>query len=122
MVGDCSTVQLSIKVKRVLILITCTSPDHPGLLEALRGIGRAVTATSANLSGRPAILDPDDLDDLLSGRDAMVIDGGVLPGGPPSTLVGWKEGELEVLRRGSFPVDRLISFSASSVEISVEDA
>ena len=25
MVGDCSTVQLSIKVKRVLIIITCTS-------------------------------------------------------------------------------------------------
>jgi tRNA A37 threonylcarbamoyladenosine synthetase subunit TsaC/SUA5/YrdC len=37
----------------------------------------------------------------------MVVDGGVLPGGPPSTLVAIEEGGPVVLRTGRFPVERL---------------
>ncbi len=97
-------------------------PEHAVLRELLEGLGRGLSATSANRSGEPPILDLAELEDLLAGADAMIVDGGVLGGGPPSTLVEWREGIPHVLREGAFPVDQLISFSASSVEISVEDA
>ena len=41
---------------------------------------------------------------LLDGFDAAVVDGGRLPGGPPSTLVELAGGELRVLRAGSYPM------------------
>jgi tRNA A37 threonylcarbamoyladenosine synthetase subunit TsaC/SUA5/YrdC len=45
---------------------------------------------------------------LLAGEDAVVVDGGILPGGPPSTLVAIEEGGLKVLRQGRFPAERLL--------------
>ena len=62
-----------------------------------------------------------DLPDLLSGTDAMIVDDGELPGGEPSTVVGFRVGALEIVRAGRFGIDDPVSFSASSVEISVED-
>ena len=38
----------------------------------------------------------------------MVVDGGVLAGGPPSTLVAIEEGGPKVLRTGKFPAGRLL--------------
>lgn len=97
-------------------------PDHVALRSVLDEIGRGLTATSANQSGAPPLLDPDDVEPLLRDVDAVIVDGGVLPGGLPSTIVDWDDGRLRVLRQGRITVDPSISFSASSVEISVEDA
>ncbi len=97
-------------------------PSHPLLRELLAGIGRGLSATSANLSGEPPVVDPARLEGLLEGHDAAIVDAGVLPGGQPSTIVEWSDGQLNVLRKGAFAVDHSISFSAPSVEISVEDA
>ena len=83
-------------------------PGHEGLRELLAGIGHGLTATSANRSGEEPVLDPRQAADLLEGEDAVVIDGGVLPGGPPSTLVAIEEGGPVVLRTGKFPVERLL--------------
>lgn len=82
-------------------------PDHPGLLQLMAELGHGLTATSANRSGEAPVLDPDEAAALLAGEDAMVIDGGVLPGGPPSTLVAIEGEGLKVLRSGRFPVERL---------------
>ena len=82
-------------------------PDHAGLRELLAAIGHGLTATSANRSGGEPILDPAEAGELLAGEDAVVVDGGVLPGGPPSTLVAIEGGRLVVLRTGRFPVERL---------------
>jgi L-threonylcarbamoyladenylate synthase len=82
-------------------------PAHEGLRDVLRRLGHGLTATSANRTGGPPVLDPRDLRPLLAGRRAFVVDGGVLPGGPPSTLVDWAGGELRVLREGAFPIARL---------------
>ena len=79
-------------------------PDHRPLLRLLRELGLALTATSANRSGAPPITDPEDLDELLEDGDAVVVDGGVLGGGPPSTLVALADGGLTVLRRGRYPM------------------
>ncbi len=82
-------------------------PDHAGLLGLLRNLGHGLTATSANRSGEEAIVDPGEAAVLLAGEDAAVVDGGILPGGPPSTLVAIEKGGAVVLRTGRFPVDRL---------------
>lgn len=82
-------------------------PGHEGLRGLLAALGHGLTATSANPSGEEPVLDPKGAADLLAGEDAMVVDGGVLPGGPPSTLVAIEEGEPVVLRTGRFPVERL---------------
>ena len=86
-------------------------PAHDGLRRLLAGLGHGLTATSANRSGEPPILDPEGVAELLAGLDsgveAAVVDGGVLPGGPPSTLVAIEASGPVVLRTGIFPVDRL---------------
>lgn len=86
-------------------------PGHEGLRSLLAELGHGLTATSANVSGEEPILDPAELEGLLAGEDAVIVDGGVLPGGPPSTLVApaaIEEGGPVVLRTGRFPVDRLL--------------
>lgn len=92
-------------------------PGHEGLRSLLAELGHGLTATSANRSGEEPILDPAELAEFLAGvagEEAVVVDGGVLPGGPPSTLVALaalaaiEEAGLVVLRTGSFPVDRLL--------------
>lgn len=81
-------------------------PAHERLRALLRSVNSAWTGTSANASGEPPILDPRRLAPLLdrSPRPTRWIDDGVLPGGPPSTLVAWDEtnDELRVLRPGAF--------------------
>ncbi|MFY9822542.1 MAG: Sua5/YciO/YrdC/YwlC family protein, partial [Thermoanaerobaculia bacterium] len=73
-----------------------------------------LTATSANRSGGEPVLDPADLPELLAGEDAMIVDGGVLPGGLPSTLVAIRGDGLAVLRPGRFPAERLVPEIADS--------
>jgi L-threonylcarbamoyladenylate synthase len=82
-------------------------PDHDPLRELLAALGHGLTATSANRSGEAPIVDPAAAADLLAGEDAMVVDGGLLPGGPPSTLVAIEEDGLVVLRSGRFPTEYL---------------
>jgi L-threonylcarbamoyladenylate synthase len=82
-------------------------PAHAGLRRLLAGLGHGLTATSANQSGGEPILDPEGAAELLAGTDGAVLDGGILPGGPPSTLVAIEASGPVVLRTGSFPVERL---------------
>lgn len=85
-------------------------PAHPLLRRLLATLDRPLTATSANLAGEPPILDPTAVAELLAtgGEESWLVDGGSLPGGPPSTLVAVERGEVRILRAGSFPSDRLL--------------
>jgi len=82
-------------------------PDHAELRVLLTAVGTALTATSANLSGEPPLLDPRELSSLLAAEDAIIIEGGVLLGGPPSTLATWTGTSWTVLREGRFPISSL---------------
>jgi L-threonylcarbamoyladenylate synthase len=98
-------------------------PDHEGLRSLLAELGHGLTATSANRSGEAPILDPGEAALLLAGTDAVVVDGGILPGGPPSTLVAIEGDGLVVLRSGRFPRERLReTFARSSKGESRNDA
>jgi L-threonylcarbamoyladenylate synthase len=82
-------------------------PGHDGLRGLLAELGHGLTATSANRSGGEPLLDPAEVAELLAGEDAAVVDGGRLPGGPPSTIVAIEGAEPVVVRTGSFPIERL---------------
>ncbi len=60
-------------------------PDHPIALELLRETG-PLAVTSANLSGEPNSLNAADVRESLDGRIPLIIDGGTVPGGLPSTV------------------------------------
>ena len=71
-------------------------PDHEIALSLLEAVA-PVTATSANVSGRPSARTVDELDGDVRETTAMVLDGGETPGGG-STVVDVTAGELH--RRG----------------------
>lgn len=97
-------------------------PGHEPLRDLLLRLGRALTATSANLAGEPPILELPPLEPLLADSDSIAVDGGMLPGGAPSTLVELRGDTLRVLRQGRFPVAELRRrFSTATVEIIVEN-
>jgi L-threonylcarbamoyladenylate synthase len=72
-------------------------PDHPVARALLRETG-PLTATSANVSGRGSVTDPDDLDDRIRDGVGAVIDDGVTPG-TESTVVDPEAGTIH--RRGA---------------------
>ena len=75
-------------------------PGHAGLRRLLAEIG-PLTATSANPEGGAPVVDPAAVAELVAGADAVLVDDGVLPGGPPSTLVAFDAGgRPRVLRPG----------------------
>lgn len=81
-------------------------PAHEGLRRLLVSLDRPLTATSANPSGEPPYVDPGAVAAWLEscGVDALVVDGGRLPGGLPSTLVAWRDGAPRVLRPGRYAI------------------
>jgi tRNA A37 threonylcarbamoyladenosine synthetase subunit TsaC/SUA5/YrdC len=106
-------------------------PGHEGLRRLLAALGRPLTATSANRSGEPPVLGGAEAERLVAAasatggppaEDVVVIDGGTLPGGPPSTIVRFDDagdeagddaGEgraprVEVLREGAVRSEEVV--------------
>jgi len=81
-------------------------PAEPRLRELLVALGRPLTATSANASGEPALLEPAEVAAWLRARgaDAVVVGDRSAPGGAPSTLVAFAGGRPRVLRPGPVPI------------------
>ena len=73
-------------------------PDHPLALDFLDAADTPVTATSANVSGRPSVRRVADLDDRVRDAAAVVLDGGETPG-TESTVVD--PARDEILRPGA---------------------
>ncbi|MDR0477894.1 MAG: Sua5/YciO/YrdC/YwlC family protein [Desulfobulbaceae bacterium] len=73
--------------------------------------GFAITGTSANLSGQAPAQNLSLLNQELTAACAMLLDGGVTPGGFSSTIAGIKDGNLTPLRQGA--IDLALSRSVS---------
>ena len=82
-------------------------PAHPVPVALVEGLGVPILGTSANLSGRPSILEAGEVYSQFSGRIAMVIDGGRCPGGRESTIVDVTGKVPVVLREGAITVAEL---------------
>ena len=69
--------------------------------------GFCITATSANVSGRPPARTPGELDPEVTTRVDLVIDG-VTPGGEPSTIVDVTNGAPRLVRAGAIAWERVL--------------
>ncbi len=83
-------------------------PDHDATRALLAACGGTLRVTSANLSGAmPATSAAEALKDVGLEAD-LTIDGGVSPGGVPSTVVKVEpDGALTVLREGAIAADEI---------------
>jgi L-threonylcarbamoyladenylate synthase len=82
-------------------------PDHPVALDLLKLTG-PMAVTSANLSGEPSPTSAEEVYGQLGQRIAIILDGGVTPGGVPSTVVDCTGVEPLILREGPVRWEELI--------------
>lgn len=76
-------------------------PGHALLRRLLEVVG-PLTATSANRSGAPSLDRPDDVARALGPGLALLLDGGRVAGGAPSTLIGLAGDAARLLRPGAW--------------------
>lgn len=98
-------------------------PDNKYLYDLIKKLGRPITATSANLSGRTPNYSIESFLRPLSNKKLkmidLVVDGGKLPRNKPSTVIDATESELKILRRGDLVTGKyqtLISKSEKETE------
>jgi len=78
-------------------------PAHAVARDLCRACGCLLTATSANPSGAPASADPDDVERSMGQGVALILDAGLTPGGPPSTIVNVSGDVIRLVRPGAIP-------------------
>ena len=77
--------------------------SHPVARQLVRAFGRPITATSANLSGHSPAVSANGVCAQLELEMDAVLDGGATPGGQGSTLLGYHDGKVCLLRAGVIP-------------------
>jgi L-threonylcarbamoyladenylate synthase len=77
--------------------------SHPVAACLANRLDRPITATSANFSGTPEILSPQEVVRCLGDRVDLVIDGGLSPGGKGSTIFDITLDPPVTLREGAIP-------------------
>lgn len=88
--------------------------SHPVARQLVRAFGRPLTATSANFSGQPAAVAAGGVLEQLGPEVDAVLDGGETPGGQGSTLLGYQEGKVCLLRAGVIPFAEIEAVLAGS--------
>jgi len=83
-------------------------PDHIVARSVLRAAG-PIAVTSANLSGQPSPSTAGEVFAQLSGRIALIVDGGKTPGGVPSTLVDCTGSQPIVVRQGPISLNQILA-------------
>ena len=83
--------------------------SHPIACRLLKAVGSPITATSANMSGEPAAVSASEVQEQLGRKVDLVLDGGKVPGGKGSTIVGIEGAGLKLIRDGVIPYDRILA-------------
>ncbi|MDQ2682759.1 MAG: L-threonylcarbamoyladenylate synthase [Chloroflexota bacterium] len=89
--------------------IGARQPNHRLAIELIERAGGAVACTSANLSGLDPATTANDVVTALGSKIDAVVDGGVSPGGVPSTVIGFAGGGIVVHREGAIAADHVIA-------------
>jgi len=93
-------------------------PDYSFINNLLKKFGKPTTATSANISGRPAHYSIETLFKELSQKKKdlidLVVDAGKLPRNKPSTIIDLTTPELKILRQGDIIFDKNEKFLSES--------
>ncbi len=77
--------------------------------------GKPITATSANISGKLPAQSAHEVKEMFGSSVDIIIDGGITPGEASSTVVGIREGHVELIREGQIDF-RLIQQTVDSYE------
>ena len=96
-------------------LVGVRVPDHAVARALADACGHALTATSANRTGRAATHLPDEVAEILPAVSVLV-DAGPSPGGLPSTIVHAATGQMQLLREGALPWGHVLEFLGSLPE------
>lgn len=78
--------------------------SHPIATKLAKRFGSPLSTTSANLHGQPNPYSVDDIDRQFSGQKFqpdLILDSGVLPQNPPSTVIDLTRPDGSVVRKGS---------------------
>ena len=86
-------------------------PAHDLARALADGLGFCVSSTSANSSGSAPVADPAALEDAIVAGVDLVLDAGVSPGGPPSTIVEVTKDGVRLVRAGAVAFDRVIKLA-----------
>lgn len=87
-------------------------PDFAPTLELLKLTG-PLAVTSANLAGRAAASTARGVEAQLGGKIALILDGGVTPGGTPSTIVDCAGPDPVILREGPISLEQILNALAA---------
>lgn len=92
-------------------VVAIRATSHEGVRALLDLLGAPLTSTSANAPGRAPAMNATEAADALAALGApdscWVLDGGVLPPSPPTTIVDCSAERPRLLRSGAVPVERL---------------
>ncbi len=81
-------------------------PGDSAALHLVKSLNLPLTATSANLSTLPPAEDPNSVNKYFPNEIDLMIDGGMAPGGKPSTIVDVTVSPPEILRQGSILLNK----------------
>ncbi len=95
-------------------------PNHPVCLALIKGLGKPVTGTSANISGQPAALTAEEVSQQLGRKIDLIINGGKCPGGRESTILDVTRESPIVLRQGIIPAHEIDNAYKEYLEINSE--
>jgi L-threonylcarbamoyladenylate synthase len=83
-------------------------PAHAVARALAEAAGHLLTATSANRSGAPPAMTAGALMGLAEDARVLVVDGGAVPGGAPSTIVDARGARPVLVRAGAIAWDRVL--------------
>jgi protein-tyrosine phosphatase len=89
---------------------------HPLARELPALLGAPLVSTSANLSGLDPLNDPGDIARVFPEGVELIVDGGILPPGPGSTIVDGRAIPLRVVREGAVSRNGLARRTGLEVE------
>ncbi len=91
-----------------LTTIGVRMPDHEFAISLLKACGPLAT-TSANLSGEQEARSVRDVLTQLHAEPDLILDGGITPGGIPSTVVDCTTSPVNILRKGSITAKEILT-------------
>ena len=102
-----AAVEMDVRVMAEGGTVAIRVPDQPIARALAAAADCPVTSTSANPSGLPPTADPDEVARALAAIDVL-IDGGVTPGGAPSTIVDATGTQPVLIRAGAIAWERVL--------------
>jgi L-threonylcarbamoyladenylate synthase len=89
---------------------------HPVTQALVQAVGRAITGTSANLSGQPGTLTAREVFQSLGESLDAVLDGGKTAGGPGSTVLDVSAPSPQIIREGMISRKELSPFLGTGIK------